>query len=251
MKIGIQPDVKHKPEEAFEFAAKNGFDHLEILIDHPYYRFLDYTEILEMMWSYDLDLLIHAPSTSTNFISLSENMRRASYKELSEVCFLAEKCYVEVVTFHLGWNATFVNNGKFYFMKDFYEEHNERVILKELLPFLKDVNVQLALENTILIEGKVRKALELVMEETELKLTLDIGHYNIQEDPFFMDHFDDVVNIHVHDNNGKLDEHLALGKGKVDLRKFPIKNYDKFLTIETRDERAIIETFEYLKEVIT
>ncbi len=252
MKIGMQPDIRHKPKEAFEFAVNNGFEHVEILMDHPYYSLanLSYSEVIELKWSYDLDVLIHAPATSTNFISLSENMRRASYRELAEVCYFAEKCGAEVVTFHIGWNPGFIANGRFHFRRELFDEHNERVLLAEMKPFLKkDVNVKLALENTILIDGGLRRALEEIVAEGNLYLTLDVGHYNIQENPFFVEHFDKVVNMHIHDNDGERDEHLALGRGTVDLRRFPIEDYSGFITIETRDETAIIETRDYLEKL--
>lgn len=249
MKVGIQPDVKHRPREAFEFAERNRFNHVEILMDHPYYVG---NEIFEMKDCYDLEILLHA-STAINLLSISKNIRKASYKELFESYIFAEKLEAEVLTFHIGFNPAFVKNGEFYFMVDFYDEHNEKVIVQEMLPFLKKSsfeNVFLALENTVLIDGKIRFALERVLEETDLKLTLDVGHYNIQENPLFLEKFERVVNVHVHDNNGKFDEHLALGRGTVDMSKFPLKGYSGFLTIETRDEKAIIETLEYLKKVI-
>ncbi len=246
--LGMQPDIRHRPKDAFEFAANNGFNHVEILMDHPFYNpnSLSYAELIELKWSYDLDLLIHAPATSTNFISLSENMRKASYKELHEVCYYADKCGAEVITFHIGWNPGFISNGKFYFNRELFDEHNERVLINELKPFIETCPVTLALENTILIEGGLERALTKIINETNLSLTLDIGHYNVQENKFFIEHFDRVVNVHVHDNNGKKDEHLALGRGNVNLDDFPLKSYDKFLTIETREEKAILETKSYL-----
>ncbi|MEM0022149.1 MAG: sugar phosphate isomerase/epimerase, partial [Archaeoglobaceae archaeon] len=111
MKIGAQPDVRHTPKQAFEFVADNNLNHVEILLDHPLYSLeaLSYNELIELVWSYDIELLIHAPATSTNFIAISETMRRASYEEMGKVIYLADKCGAEIVTFHLGWNPAFIN----------------------------------------------------------------------------------------------------------------------------------------------
>ena len=177
MKLGIQPDVKHSPKEAFEFAAKNKFNHIEILMDHPLYALenLSFLEIIELKWSYDIDILIHAPATSTNFISISETMRRASYEEMRKVCNFAEKCDAEIVTFHIGWNPGFITACGFYFNLDLYDKHNERVLMEEMYPFLKETMCKLALENTILIEGGLRRALSFLIENADLALTLDVG----------------------------------------------------------------------------
>ncbi|MEM0089366.1 MAG: sugar phosphate isomerase/epimerase [Archaeoglobaceae archaeon] len=248
MKIGAQPDVRHTPKQAFEFVADNNLNHVEILLDHPLYSLeaLSYNELIELVWSYDIELLIHAPATSTNFIAISETMRRASYEEMGKVIYLADKCGAEVVTFHLGWNPAFINNGKFYFDAKLYEEHNEKVLRNELKPFIEKSPVTLALENTIAIEGRIKGALSEILEETDLALTLDVGHFNLQRCDFFIENFERVVNLHVHDNNGKSDEHLALGKGKVELSTFPLRGYKNYLTIETREANSILETRDYL-----
>lgn len=254
MKIGAQPDVRHSPKEAFEFVTNNGFEHIEILMDHPFFSpdAISYNELIELKWSYDVDLLIHLPTTTTNFISMSEVMRKASYAEMQRVLHIADRCGAEVVTFHIGWNPGFVNNGSFYFPQPLYDKHNERVLLKELMPFIKRTEVKLALENTIGIAGGIERALREILNETELFLTLDVGHFLLQQCNLFLEHFDRVVNIHLHDNNGQKDEHLALGKGKVDLSLFPLRKYGDYITIETREENSIIETrdylFRYLKE---
>ncbi|MCS7143693.1 MAG: sugar phosphate isomerase/epimerase [Archaeoglobaceae archaeon] len=248
MKIGTQPDIRHNPKEAFEFATNNGFEHVEILMDHPLYSpdLLSYNELIELKWSYDLELLIHSPSTTTNFIATSENMRKASYAEMQKVLHIADRAGAEVVTFHIGWNPGFINNGSFYFPQELFDEHNEKVLLKELKPFLKRTEILLSLENTVAIKGGIEKALKQILNETELALTLDLGHYNIQKCEFFLENFDRVVNVHLHDNNGDRDEHLALGRGKLDLSLFPLAEYDSYMTIETREENSILETREYL-----
>ncbi|MEM4473224.1 MAG: sugar phosphate isomerase/epimerase [Archaeoglobaceae archaeon] len=248
MKIGTQPDVRHNLREAFEFVVDNDFNHIELLMDHPFFclESINHDELIELVWSYDVELLLHAPATSTNFISISETMRRASYEEMEKVLRLADKCCARVVTFHIGWNPSFVNNGSFYFDRETFEKHNARVLREELKPFLQHSPVTLALENTIPIEGEFKAALKEILDETNLALTLDIGHYNVSRCDFFIENFERVVNIHVHDNNGKRDEHIALGKGIVDLKKFPLEKFDGYLTIETREVNSILETRDYL-----
>ena len=244
----MQPDVRHNIKQAFEFASKHEFNHVEILMDHPLYslEFLNPNEVVDLKESYNLEVLLHAPSANLNFISLSSCIRKASYKELEKVCKFAEICDAKVITFHIGWNPGFINAGNFYFDLSLYDKHNERVLMNEMYKFLKDINCPLALENTILIEGGLEKALKFLLENTDLKLTFDVGHHNIVKNDFFIKNFDKVVNIHLHDNDGKRDEHLALGRGNVNLNEIPLKSYDDYLTIETREEKSIIETKNYI-----
>lgn len=253
LKLGMQPDITQKPREAFEFASKNKFSHIEIFMDHPYYCYenLNYAEILELKGSYDLDVLIHAPATTTNFISISEVFRKASYEELRRAIFFAERCGADVVTFHIGWNPGFITARGFVFQKELYAEHNYKVLTTELYSFLKTLNSPsiLALENTIEIDEHLKRAIEFLLDKTDLSLTFDIGHYYIKEGhDVFLDNFDRVKNVHLHDNNGIYDEHLTLGGGKVDLSLIP-KTYKGFLTLEVREKEAIIESKKYVEEV--
>jgi len=252
-KLGMQPDIYQKPREAFEFASKNKFNHVEILMDHPYYCYenLSFAEILELRGSYDLEVLVHAPATTTNFISTSEVFRKASYEELRRAIFFAEKCESDVVTFHIGWNPGFITARGFVFQKELYAEHNYKVLTTELYSFLKTINNPsvLALENTIEIDEYLKKAIEFLLNKTDLSLTFDIGHYYVKKGhEVFLNNFDRVKNIHLHDNNGVYDEHLALGRGKVDFNIIP-KTYKEFLTLELRERDAIIESKKYVEEV--
>jgi len=251
MKLGIQPDVRDKPKDAFEFAASEGFSHVEILMDHPLYSMenLSYTELLELKESYDLDLLIHAPANSINFLSISSAMRMASYEELRRVVQYAEKCEASVVTFHLGWNPGFVTAKGFVFPEELYVEHNYRVIKEELVPFIKELGSELlALENTVSVDGGLREGIELLMNSTELKITFDIGHYNCRKGhDVFLNYFDRIVNVHAHDNDGKYDLHLALGEGTVKLD--ILRGYSGYLTLEVRERDAIIKSKEYILKV--
>jgi sugar phosphate isomerase/epimerase len=58
-----------------------------------------------------------------------------------------------------------------------------------------------------------------LVENVGCKLTFDIGHANtvgkIDDFAKLLDEF--IVNVHVHDNNGREDEHLAIGKGSIDF----------------------------------
>lgn len=247
MKLGIQPDIEHKVKEAFEFASANNFDHIEILMDHPYYsrEKLDYTEIMELKGCYNLDVLIHAPSTSTNFLAISSAMRRVSFDELEKTVYFAERCEAEAVTFHIGWNPGFLTAKGFVFKEELYDEHNMKVIQSELFPFLKKYDSILSLENTININSTLKKGIDFLLQNTELRLTFDIGHFNLRRGhEIFLENFGRVINVHLHDNNGKEDLHLSLGKGSINLNLIP-ESYDGFFTLEVREENAILESRKY------
>jgi sugar phosphate isomerase/epimerase len=253
-RVGIQPDVNHSLRKAFEFARENDFDHLELLMDHPEYHFeaVSAAEILELKGIFEVDVLFHASSTSTNFLSISSEMRKASYRELERTINFARKCGAELVTFHLGWNPGFITSEGFIFKKEWYSKHNYRVITDEMIPFLKTVDTSLlALENTIEMDDRTEEALKLLFSNTDINLTLDIGHSNLRGHELFWNNFERVINIHLHDNSGDYDRHLPLGRGSVNIDRIDFSTYNGFLTFELRNEKAILESKSFFEDYLS
>ncbi|WP_456370762.1 sugar phosphate isomerase/epimerase family protein [Geoglobus sp.] len=247
MKLGFQPDVDHSLEKAFEFGSESGFSHVEILMDHPnfHYEVVDANEVMELSMSYDLDILIHASAINTNFLAISSEIREASYRELENTMIFAERCDAKVVTVHIGWNPGFITARGFVFREEWYDRHNERVLVEEFLPFAERYET-LAIENTIGIKGGIRRGLEEILSKSDVKLTFDVGHHRVKEGhDLFLEHFERVVNVHLHDNRGEYDEHLSLGAGDTDFSIIP-KSYGGYLTLELRDEDAIVESKEFV-----
>lgn len=247
MKLGFQPDIDHTLSRAFEFAEENDFDHVELLLDHPNFNHevVSPEEVAELSNSYDIEVLIHASAINTNFISISSEIRKASYREIEKTLFFAEKCDAELVTIHIGWNPGFITARGFVFREEWYDRHNERVLTEELLPFVRE-NELIAIENTINISGGIMRGLERIIEETDVRLTFDIGHYAVKGGhEIFIENFDRIENIHLHDNRGEYDEHLELGKGEIDFTLIP-SDYSRYLTLELRDEDAILGSKEFM-----
>jgi len=66
--------------------------------------------------------------------------------------------------------------------------------------------------------GSTPQALVELAEGTDLGFCLDVGHANTMGLlPEFMELKSRLANLHVHDNNGKFDEHLPIGDGTVDF----------------------------------
>ena len=249
--LGFQPSVDQKLEEALKFAKANNFDHIEILMDHPYYHYesLNSAAVLELKGIYDVEIIIHASAVYTNFLSVSSVMRRASYEELEKTLKFAEEIDSPLVTIHLGWNPGFITSRGFIFKEEWYEKTNERA-LEELKRFLMDKEI-VAIENTISVKGVIERKLKEIFEETDAKITLDIGHYNVKEGHgLFLEYEEKIANIHLHDNRGEYDEHLPLGEGSIDFKAFIPKNYKGYLTLELRDEDGILTSKKILEEVL-
>ena len=89
-----------------------------------------------------------------------------------------------------------------------------------------------------------------------IKRCFDFGHSNIMYGPAatynWLESLDifEVFHIHLHDNNGKLDEHLPLGTGNIDFKRilkyFQEKSSRPGITIENFDKKGLTISFNYL-----
>ena len=115
--------------------------------------------------------------------------------------------------------------------------------LKELVEYGKEKNVGIILENAA-EKGEIVKLKDFVYilnRVPNLKVHLDLGHAflfggmkNIEK--WVTTFREKIAHVHMHDNHGKSDEHLPIGKGKIDFLKV-VKllkkiDYDKTITLE-------------------
>ncbi|MFQ5872146.1 MAG: sugar phosphate isomerase/epimerase family protein, partial [Candidatus Geothermarchaeales archaeon] len=60
-----------------------------------------------------------------------------------------------------------------------------------------------------------------LIQEVNCGFTLDLGHANTLVEPTqFLDALSDrIVDVHLHDNHGDYDSHLAVGEGNINFRR--------------------------------
>ena len=99
--------------------------------------------------------------------------------------------------------------------------------MKELCKFSKGKHVELMLENVPVADvgtGGIRNFSKVMESVPELNCHLDIAHAFIEGGmgriKSYLTSFNErLVHIHIHDNHGKLDEHLPLGAGSINFKR--------------------------------
>ncbi|MDD5597747.1 MAG: TIM barrel protein, partial [Victivallaceae bacterium] len=94
----------------------------------------------------------------------------------------------------------------------------------EVLKFAEAHNVTLALENGFF--SSLQRFCALAGPE-RLKVCLDVGHANTPQagmetgalEAFAGEFAERIIHLHLHDNHGKIDEHLVPGEGTIDWRR--------------------------------
>lgn len=119
--------------------------------------------------------------------------------------------------------------------------------LSEIAPLQEELGMRLAVENMPKSDWLFFNKPDLDLHD--LGLVLDIGHANtcgtLQE---FLNH-PALTHIHLHDNSGQGDEHLALGQGRIDLLPIlkVIEERDLTATLEQKTEKAVIESLQAIQ----
>lgn len=241
MLFGNEVNPMNDIVEDIQLIKKMGFDYAEITIEDPY----NLPEILELRKKEikkALKLFNHPPlahfSWRIDIGTDDEVVRRAWIVEVKKSLVIAKEFGCTEMTVHYTTRFNVEANQKMEKM----QLENYIKSLKELMIVSKKLNIELTLENAAM-EGKVHlKNFAYVVDNVPgLKINLDISHAFMNGGMKFVEDFINyferrIVHLHFSDSNGKEDEHLTIGRGKINyeeivelLKKI---NYDKTITLE-------------------
>ncbi len=168
----------------------------------------------------DIEPLLHASYIELNMASLRKYLREAAVKQsilCLELAAYLDCAYMVVHPGNLNKNypAHLIEKARDYLVES----------LKELSLVAEEKGIVIALENGWngdnfpIIDGpKMHLSLIERVGSPMLKAILDIGHAHTFDLDllYYMEYLKDkIVGIHLHDNNGKKDEHLPIGEGKI------------------------------------
>ncbi|HSL60788.1 MAG TPA: sugar phosphate isomerase/epimerase [Desulfotignum sp.] len=219
-----------------------GFDFFELSMDPPeghWARVRDMqTQIVGTLSEAGLPVICHLPC----FVytpDLSPSIRKASLDEMRHSLDAAAGIGALKTVLHPGYIT-----GMGVFAMETAKKY-ARDSLAAIVEHARGLNLVLCLENMFPgyhVFYEPEEFVPVFTEFSELKMTLDAGHAHIG-DPgqtkltAFVDRFAGRIgHVHVSDNFGKKDDHLAVGKGRIDFSKVisALKHagYDDTITLE-------------------
>jgi sugar phosphate isomerase/epimerase len=170
-------------------------------------------EVSEIAASTGLALTVHAPYSDLNLASLNHPIWRESVRQVL-VCIDGAAELTDRITVHPGYLSPL---GKLLPDRVWALQKSA---LGEIGKYAADRGVRVFLENL----GSVKEVLCRFPEEIlgmiegvdNIGFTLDIGHaHTVGRVREFLGVLPSVSHIHVHDNQGTTDQHLALGDGTI------------------------------------
>lgn len=231
--------------DEIETFARLGFDYLELAMDPPMAHHSILTSkraaITQALKVNGLGLVCHLP-TFLSTADLTESLRRASVTEMHQSLDVAADLGAKKVVLHpsmAGGMGVFVLDRVKGYAFDF---------LSEMVAAAQCLGLTICLENMF-----PRNCLGVEPDDFEeifkifpsLKLTLDTGHANIDDRrgrrlKGLVGKFGERIgHLHFSDNQGRLDDHLAVGLGTVNfsrlVRYLKAAGYDDTLTLEVFD----------------
>ena len=203
--------------------------------------------------SYGLEYTLHAPFADINIASPSEAILAASLKRLKQSMAFANELDAKVWVFHPGAKTGI---SQFYPGAE-WKQNTESI--KKIYAEAEDLGLNIAMENLpkkYLFMMHSPEEFMRFYRETNLPLgiALDLGHANLegQIEPFFKLAADRIVHIHASDNHSVDDEHLGIGKGKIDYewvkQTLSRIGYDKIVMVESITDAA--ESVQRLKHLL-
>lgn len=177
-------------------------DTIELMDDGPH--FTDSPEILE---SYDVRYTIHAPTRSVNIASTLEPIRRASV-EVTVDCFSVAAEVGADVVLHPGY---FAWPGE----RDAAVRQLTRS-LHDLGEAAEERSIRFSVENMGDWDYFFLRSPEDIALIGDARFALDVGHAHQMK---CLDRFLScrISHVHLHDNDGTADSHLAIGRGTIDF----------------------------------
>jgi len=186
--------------------------------------------------SYGMKFQVHAPIADLNIGSPSERMRKHSIDELIMIMETCERLSIPLITIHPGVAIAYGDEVK----------GRVRAATRDSIKIIdkktEGMSLKIALENMPpgiwSICYDVAELSEMI-EGTRIGICFDTGHANLAGSVGgFLHDREFIMNVHLHNNDGKSDLHMPLDGGAMDLE--PVvgalsRKYRGNYIIEARD----------------
>ena len=216
-------------------AVKAGLDGFEAVYREAYLTPEVQRDYVDCLRRIKVDLgasfTVHAPANDVHLGSLNARVRAAALEEIRESLHFARTIGASIVVVHPAPGIVGMPEGKW--SREEYPPKREAGAMAKQEEFLvravKDLadyapDILLCLENLVYpheIYRSPEDMAELIrrVNRSNVGVTFDVGHAIVcgHKPADFLNLLQDAIfHVHLHDNDGVIDQHLPLGKGSID-----------------------------------
>ena len=200
----------------------------------------------------DLRITMHGPYRGLNPGSADELKRLKTVEVYRHALDAASYLGPVNIVMHAGYDQAMFGGDVGHWMNQSLKTWP--VILAEAAK----LGITIAAENIFEKNPETLKLLIDTVGSPRLRVCLDSGHINLYSEVtpqvWFKELGPLIAELHLHDNNGKIDDHLPLGDGTIDFDSYfkAIKDYcaDPIYTIEPHGEEVLERALEGVQKYL-
>lgn len=201
----------------------------------------EFAAMAERLQTEGLACTLHAPFFDLMPGALDRQIRAASRDKLRRAFDLLPLFKPRSIVCHLGFEA----NKHGYRQQEWFQHALET--FQELLAMAKMHGTTLMLENTYETSPEQLHAMLVALDSLHARFCFDVGHSLAFAKTSWHEWFPMMApwlgQLHIHDNHGERDDHLAPGQGRFDFAGFfgylHEKNLNPLLTLEPHTEETL------------
>jgi len=232
MKIGVMNYPNNNLIEEIKWISENGFDFIDLTIEPLEAYKIDTKNVNKALNNFNLDAIGHTNPFLPSIFPI-QSIRKVCLEEFKKYVDMFSKIGIKLVNIHPFYDAPFLSD------EDKIKANIQ--FLKQVNKLCKSKGITLMFENYIKPFDGPEVFTRILKEIPDLKIHLDVGHCNINQEKNLMEAFfkrfgNKIIHLHFSDNKGKDDDHLPLGCGNIEWEKI-IKiikksKFDKTITLE-------------------
>lgn len=212
------------------------------------YKESDFRKVAHELQQANLQCTIHAPFLDLVPGSLDRQIRKVSAEKLKKAFSLIEIFEPVSIVCHLGYEEP-----KHGFKKDEWFA-NALGTWNEMLEVAVKHETPMMLENTFEPTPEMHLRILEALDSPFARFCLDVGHVMAFAGNTWQDWLPDIKKylgqLHLHDNHGSSDDHIAIGKGIFDFsglfEYLKENNLDPIITLEPHHANGLLESLRAL-----
>jgi sugar phosphate isomerase/epimerase len=208
----------------------------------------DFKRVARELSQAGLNCSFHGPFLDLSLGAIDSRIRQVSLERFEQVFELISIFQPRWVVCHAAYEERHYGDNQ--------EEWLNNILtsLFRLLPQVEKTKTLLMVENVFEKNTEHLSALFQAVSSPLLRFCLDVGHHRLFSRTSLREWIDQLGPVlgmlHLHDNHGRLDDHLALGQGSIDFQVFfallKERGLHPFITLEPHQEDWVRQSLEFL-----
>ncbi len=208
----------------------------------------DFKKVAGELSMAELQCSFHAPFLDLSLGAIDPRIRRVSLERVQQIMELIPLFKPRWIVCHAAYEARHYRDNQERWLKNIAESFDR------LLIGVEKTQTPLMVENVFEKDPQHLKALFLALPSPLLRFCLDVGHHHLYSQTDLKDWIGQLGPflgmLHLHDNYGRTDDHMALGQGSIDFQGFfallEEKGLHPLITLEPHQEDWVRQSLEFL-----